>query len=114
VVAMIEIEDEENMTTDEVVAIVIDQDHNTMIGDEMEAVMVGHTFFCIIYSNLFQVVAVEVAEVAVGVTVVADGAEEEAAAVDEADLVASVIVLSPLIGIDWTAPDDVKLKRQKQ
>ena len=70
--------------------------------------------FCIIYSNLFQVVAVEVAEVAVGVTVVADGAEEEAAAVDEADSVASVIVLSPLIGIDWTAPDDVKLKRQKQ
>ena len=58
--------------------------------------------------------AVEAAEVAVGVTVVVDGAEEEVAAADEADSAANVTVLSRLIGIDWTVPDDVKLKRQKQ
>ena len=52
--------------------------------------------------------AAEVAEVAVGVTVVADGAEEEAAAADE---VASVTVPSLLIGTNWTAPDEVKLRR---
>ena len=59
-------------------------------------------------------VAVEAAEVAVGVTVVVAGAEEEVAAADEADSAANVTVLSRLIGIDWTVPDDVKLKRQKQ
>ena len=56
----------------------------------------------------------EAAEVAVGVTVVVAGAEEEVAAADEADSAANVTVLSRLIGIDWTVPDDVKLKRQKQ
>ena len=47
-VAMIEIEEEEITTTDEVVAIATDQDHNTMIGDEMEAVMVC-SHFCLYY-----------------------------------------------------------------
>ena len=56
-------------------------------------------------------VAVEVAEVAVEVTVVVDGAEEEAAAADEVDSVAIVTVPSLLIGTNWTAPDDVKLRR---
>ena len=54
---------------------------------------------------------VEVAEVAVEVTVVVDGAEEEAAAADEVDSVAIVTVPSLLIGTNWTAPDDVKLRR---
>ena len=58
------------------------------------------------------------AEVAVDsmVVVVADVAEEEAAVavVDEEDLVANVTVPNLLIGIVWTAPDDVKLRRQRQ
>ena len=58
--------------------------------------------------------AAEVAEVAVEVTVAEDGAEEEAAAADEVDSVANVTVPNLLIGTDWTAPDDVKLRRQKQ
>ena len=59
-------------------------------------------------------VAAEVAEVAVEVTVAEDGAEEEAVAADEVDSVANVTVPNLLIGTDWTAPDDVKLRRQKQ
>jgi len=48
---MIELE-EEIMTTEEVVAIAIDQDHNTMIGDEMEAVTVCSSF-CLSYCKQF-------------------------------------------------------------
>ena len=48
--------------------------------------------------------AAEVAEVAVEVTVAVDGA----AAADE---VTNVTVPSLLIGTNWTAPDDVKLRR---
>jgi len=95
---MIATEAEEIMMTDEVVAIATDQDHNMTIGDEMVAVTV---------------VAVEAAEVVVVIAVV-DVAEEEVVVVDEVVLVANVTVLSLLIGIDWTVPDDVKLKRQKQ
>ena len=48
---MIELE-EEIMTTEEVVAFAIDQDHNTMIGDEMEAVTVCQSF-CLSYCKQF-------------------------------------------------------------
>ena len=51
------------------------------------------------------------AEVAVEVTVAEDGAEEEAVAADEVDSVAIVTVPSLLIGTNWTALDEVKLRR---
>jgi len=98
VVVTIETEEEAITMTDVVGVIATDQDHNTMIGDEMAAVTV---------------VAEEVAEDAV-VIVVVEGAEEEVAAVAEVDLAVNVIVRSPWIGIDRTVPDDVKLKGLKR
>ena len=49
---MIEIEEEEIMMTDEVVAIAIDQDPNTMTGDEMEAVTVCPSFLFVLLQTI--------------------------------------------------------------
>ena len=50
---MIATEDEETTTTDEVVAIVTDQDHNTMTDAEMEAVTVNYYFLDDFRKNIF-------------------------------------------------------------